>query len=59
MALVGEPFTGFGQQSPGPVERVVFAAAVAQGLVLDCAAGLIQAQVGVFDQVERVMPTSA
>ncbi len=43
-----------GQQAPGPVEGVVLAAPVAQGLVLHPPAALVELGVGQLDEVERV-----
>src|SRR5690606_23730181 len=48
-ALVVEPFVGLGQQPAGPVERIVLAAPVAEGLVLDAAADLVEALVRQLD----------
>jgi hypothetical protein len=40
-AVVVESFVGLGQQPTASVERIVFVAAVADGLVLDASAALI------------------
>src|SRR5690606_8419470 len=53
-ATVIESFVDHGEQSPGSVERVVFAAPVAEGLVLDPAADLVEPLVGQRHEVERV-----
>src|SRR5690606_31211661 len=42
------------EQPTGSIERVVAAAAVAEGLVLDTAAALIELRVGVLHEMERV-----
>jgi hypothetical protein len=53
-STVVEAFVGAGEQPAGPVERIVLVAPVAEGLVLDPAANLIETLVGQLDQVERV-----
>ena len=56
---VGEVlFTGV-QDVADPVERVVFASAVTMDVVLRASAYLVDGLGGEFDDVERVMPTSA
>ncbi len=54
-ALVVEAFVGLGQQSAGPVERIALAAPVAERVVLDPPAALIQLGVGQLAHVERVI----
>jgi len=49
-----EAFVGLGEQAPGPVERVVLAASVAEGVVLHPPAAFIQLRVGELDHMERV-----
>ena len=49
-----EPFVGFGEQPSYPVERVAFATAMSQCLVLDAASDLVQTLVGQSDHVKRV-----
>jgi len=56
---VGEAFLAGAEQVPDPVERVGLAAAVAVDLLLEPAAALVDGGGGEFDDVERVMPTSA
>ena len=53
-SFVGESFSGDPWQPPGAVERVVAAAAVADGLVLHPPAALIECRVGHPYDVERV-----
>lgn len=53
-AVVVEAFAGLGEQSSRSVERVVLVAAVAEGLMLDSAADLVEAGVGQLHQVERI-----
>ena len=48
-----------GQQASAAVERIVFVAAVAEGLVLDAAAALVDFGVGVFGDMERVSWTAS
>jgi len=45
---------GFGQQSPCPIERVVFSASMTDRLVLHPPPAFIEFGVGQFHQVERV-----
>ena len=54
IATLAEPFVRGDQQPPRPIERVVLAAAVAQGLVLDAAADLVEGVVAEPNDVERV-----
>src|SRR5690606_39610803 len=54
LAAVIESLMGLGEQPTGSIERVVAAAAVAEGLVLDTAAALIELRVGVLHEMERV-----
>ena len=49
-----EPFVGLGQQPPTSVEGIVLAASMAQGLVLDPPADLVDPLVGQLHQMERV-----
>jgi site-specific DNA-cytosine methylase len=54
---VGAPVEAFvrgEQQPPDPIQGVVFAAAVAEGVVLDSAADLVDAVVGEADHMERI-----
>ena len=51
---VAEAFVRGDQQPPDPIEGVVFAAAVAQGVVLGSAADLVDAVVREADHVERI-----
>jgi len=48
-----ETLIGFGQQAPAPVQRVVLAAPVPAGVVLDPAAALIELGVGQLDDMEQ------
>jgi hypothetical protein len=45
---------GLGQQPPGSIQGVVFAAPMAHRFVLDAASALVELGVGQTDQVERV-----
>ena len=54
VARLVEAFVALGEQPPAPVERVVLVAAVAEGLLLDPAAHVVEAGVGQLDHVERV-----
>ena len=49
-----ERLVGLGQQASGPVERVVFAAPVTDGLVLHSAAALVELGAGMLHGVERI-----
>ncbi len=53
-ALLVEAFIGLGEKSATSVERVVLVAAVAEGLVLDAAAYLVELRVGELHEVERI-----
>jgi hypothetical protein len=53
-AAVVEALVGLGQQPPGPVERVVFAAPVADGLVLHPPPALVEFRVGQPHEMERI-----
>ena len=53
-AAFAEAFVGGDQQAARPIEGVVFAAPVAEGVVLDSGAHLVDAVVGEADDVERV-----
>jgi hypothetical protein len=54
LATLVEALVGLGEQTPGPVERVVLSAPVAEGLVLDPAAALVELRVRQLHEVERV-----
>jgi hypothetical protein len=54
LTVLVESFGGHGEQLASPVERVVPAAAVPEGLVLDPAPALVDFLVGQLDQMERV-----
>lgn len=41
-----ETFVGLGQQSPDPIKRILFAASMTKGLMLDPAAALVELVVG-------------
>jgi hypothetical protein len=49
-----EAFVGLGEESPGPVEGIVFAAPVSQSLVLHPASALVELGVGQAYEVERI-----
>ncbi len=51
---LAEPLISSSEQSPDPIQRIVLAASVAEGLVLDPAAALVQLGVREADHVERV-----
>ena len=53
-AVVVEAFVGLGQQPPAAVERIVFAASMAERLVLHPAAALIELVVRELHDMERV-----
>ena len=53
-ATVVEAFVGLGEQPAAAVERVVLVAPVAQGLVLDPPATLVELRVRQLHQVERI-----
>jgi len=53
-AVAGEAFVGHLQHPPAAVERIIFAAAVAEGLVLHPTPALIQRRVGDAYDVEGV-----
>ena len=54
VAVFAEPFMSRNEQPSYPIERVVFAAAVTQGVVLDPAPCLVNAVVAQTDHMERV-----
>ncbi len=49
-----EPFMSRNEQPPHPIERVLFAAAMPQGVVLDPAAHLVDAVVAQTDHMKRI-----
>jgi hypothetical protein len=53
-AAAAESFIGSGQQPPRPVERVVFAATMPEGLILDPASDPVETLVGEVDEMERI-----
>jgi hypothetical protein len=57
-AAVVEAFVGAGEQPAGPVERVVLVAPVAEGLLLDSAAALIEALVRQVGSGRGAVPPS-
>ena len=54
-AMAVEAFVGLGQQPPAAVQRICFVAPVADRLVLDPPAALVQFGVGQLVHVERVI----
>ena len=56
--LVGQQVRAGVQGPAGPVERVLCAAAVAVGALLDPAPAAVKGVTGEPDDVERVIPTS-
>ena len=54
VAAFGDAFVCLEQQPPYPIQRVVFGAASAGGLVLDASAHLVDGAVGELDDMERV-----
>ena len=54
VGVFAEPFLSRNEQPPRPIERVVFAAAVAEGVVLGSTPCLVEAVVGETDHMKRI-----
>ena len=54
VATFAEAFVRGNQQAPRPIQGIVFAAPVTEGVVLDSTARLVDATVGEADHVERI-----
>ena len=54
LAPVADPLMRSGEEPPYPIQRVILAASVSQGFVLDSSSYLVETLVGQADDVERV-----